>query len=45
MRRALEAMETTEPVAWHTLRHSFGIPMKARGEDGKASRNCSVTPI
>jgi integrase len=35
MRPALEAMGITEPVGWHTLRHSFGTLMKANGEDAK----------
>jgi len=30
-----KAIGITEPVGWHTLRHSFGTLMKANGEDVK----------
>jgi integrase len=32
---ALKAAGITEPVGWHTLRHTFGTLMKANGEDVK----------
>lgn len=32
---ALEGMKITDPVGWHTLRHSLGTLMKANGEDVK----------
>jgi integrase len=32
---ALKAVGITEPVGWHTLRHTFGTLMKANGEDVK----------
>jgi integrase len=35
LKPALEAIGITEPVGWHTLRHSFGTLMKANGEDVK----------
>jgi integrase len=35
LKPALEAAGITEPVGWHTLRHSFGTLMKANGEDIK----------
>ena len=35
MKPALETIGITEPVGWHTLRHTFGTLMKANGEDVK----------
>ena len=35
IRPALGEMGITEPVGWHTLRHSLGTLMKANGEDLK----------
>ena len=32
---ALKAAGITEPVGWHTLRHTFGTLMRANGEDVK----------
>lgn len=32
---ALEDLKITDPVGWHTLRHSLGTLMKANGEDVK----------
>ena len=31
---ALTDLKITDPVGWHTLRHSLGTLMKANGEDG-----------
>jgi integrase len=35
LKPVLQAMGITEPVGWHTLRHSLGTLMKANGEDVK----------
>jgi integrase len=35
LKPALKAIGITEPVGWHTLRHTFGTLMKANGEDVK----------
>jgi len=35
LKPALEKIGITEPVGWHTLRHTFGTLMKANGEDVK----------
>lgn len=35
LKPALEKAGITEPVGWHTLRHTFGTLMKANGEDLK----------
>jgi len=32
---ALADLKITDPVGWHTLRHSLGTLMKANGEDVK----------
>ena len=35
LKPVLKAIGITEPVGWHTLRHTFGTLMKANGEDVK----------
>ncbi|HZZ39931.1 MAG TPA: tyrosine-type recombinase/integrase [Acidobacteriaceae bacterium] len=35
LKPVLDDLKITEPVGWHTLRHSLGTLMKANGEDVK----------